>query len=184
MPDGNSRRVSWDERGLLGKGRFAGQNSGRFAGEHAIAAVALLSGLAGVIHASVIAEHFTESTLFGAFFAAAAAFQLLWAAAILTWPRRHLLRLGAMGNAVIVLIWLASRTVGLPVGPEPWSSEALTLLDVMATIFESGVVLLVVWRRSKPLPVEDVLIRRLDARFRSFAVVLLVITLTVIVRGH
>jgi hypothetical protein len=46
-------------------------------------------------------------------------------AAILTMPRRHLLRLGVIGNAVIVLIWLASRTVGLPVGPAQWSSEAL-----------------------------------------------------------
>jgi hypothetical protein len=156
----------------------------RFAGEHSVAAVALLSGAAGVIHASVIVEHFTESTLFGVFFAVAAAFQLLWAAAILTWPRRYLLGLGAIGNAVIVLIWLASRTVGLPVGPEPWTTEAPTLPDLMATTFECGVVLLGGWLRSKPLPVEDVLIRRLDARFRVFAVVLLVVTLAAIVRGH
>jgi hypothetical protein len=118
------------------------------------------------------------------FFTGATVFQLLWAATVLTWPRRGLLILGSAGNAAIILVWLASRTVGLPVGPEPWTREAITFLDLLATIFEGGVVLLAVLLRSKPLPIEDVLIRRLGFRFRAFSAVLLVVTLGAIMQGH
>lgn len=118
------------------------------------------------------------------FFAVAAVFQLLWAASVLTWPRHRLLVVGATGNAAIMLVWLASRTVGLPVGPEPWTREAITFLDLLATIFEGGVVLLAASLRSKALPVKDVLIRNLGLRLLAFAVVLSAVTLGAILRGH
>ncbi len=153
-------------------------------GEESVAAAALLAGAAGVIHASVIEEHFKEATLFGIFFAVAAVFQLLWAASVLTWPRRRLLAVGAAGNAAIMLVWFASRTVGLPIGPEPWTREAITFLDLLATIFEGGVVLLAASLRSKPLPVKDVLIRNLGVRFLAFSVGLSVVTLGAILRSH
>jgi hypothetical protein len=118
------------------------------------------------------------------FFTAAAALQLLWAAAVLTWPRRRLLVMGATGNAAVIFIWLASRTVGLPVGPEPWTREAITFPDMLATVFEGGVVLLAVLLRSNTMPIEDVLISRLSFRFRVFTVVLSVMTLGAILQGH
>ena len=89
-----------------------------------------------------------------------------------------------MGNAAVIFIWLASRTVGLPVGPEPWTREAITLPDLLATIFEGGVVLLAALLRSDPLPIEDVSISRLRFRFRVFMIVLSVMTLGAILQGH
>ncbi|HZJ49513.1 MAG TPA: hypothetical protein VFF07_01380 [Actinomycetota bacterium] len=149
-----------------------------------VAGAAMLAGAASIIHASVIGEHFGESILFGLFFAVATAFQLLWAPAALTWPRRGLLIVGAAGNAAIMLVWLASRSVGLPVGPEPWSRETVALPDLLATIFEGGVVLLVASLRSMPPLQGEVLIRRLGLRFRAFAVVLFVFTVFAVLRGH
>lgn len=151
--------------------------------EESVAAAALLAGAAGVIHASVILEHFGESISTGVFFVAATAFQLLWAAAVLTWPRRGLLGAGAAGNAAIMLVWVASRTVGLPVGPEPWTREAVAFPDLLATFLEGGVVLLVASLRAKPLPIHEVLFRSLDVRFWAFVLGLSVITLVAALRG-
>jgi hypothetical protein len=91
---------------------------------------------AGGIHAAVAPEHFRESLAFGVFFAVLTAAQ--WVAAWL-WLRRPTLRaahLIAWGSASVVILWVASRTAGLPVGPEPWRPERLSQADLLATCFE------------------------------------------------
>jgi hypothetical protein len=96
---------------------------------------------AAVVHASVIGEHFQESWVYGAFFVAATLAQLAWALAVLRRPAWPLLVVGAVGNGLVVVLWLVTRTVGLPVGPEPGVPEPVGAPDVLATACELVVVL-------------------------------------------
>jgi hypothetical protein len=95
-----------------------------------------LSAAAAAIHFSVLKAHFDEAAIFGVFFGTVATLQLLWALLVMVSPNRLLLQLGAWGNAVVALVWIMSRVVGVPFGPHPWEAEPLTFLDGAATAFE------------------------------------------------
>lgn len=99
--------------------------------------LAAASVMAGLIHAAVTPEHLVEAWVFGAFFALAAGFQLGWAIAVIVRPSPGVYATGALANMALIAIWLASRTTGLPVGPEPWAAEAVGLADVSATMLEA-----------------------------------------------
>lgn len=103
--------------------------------------LATLSLGAAAIHFAVIAEHFDEYWLLGVFFVVTAWLQALWALAVVVRRERSLLLGGAFGNALIVFVWILSRTSGLPFGPEAGEAEAAGLADVVATAFESLIVL-------------------------------------------
>ncbi|HEV3473912.1 MAG TPA: hypothetical protein VG602_00890 [Actinomycetota bacterium] len=111
--------------------------------------VALLSLGAAAVHTFVIQSHFAEYWLFGVFFLVLALLQAVWAVTLMVRPIRRLLIWGAVGNAIVVGLWLVTRTVGLPLGPEPGSPEAVGFIDGAATAFE---VLLVagVWALLRP----------------------------------
>ena len=98
-----------------------------------------LSWAAAIIHAVVIPAHFREWWLFGVFFVVVAAFQLAWGARAYTRPRPWLLRGGALVNVAVAAVWVVSRTVGVPAGPEPWEREAVGFIDVMATLDELAI---------------------------------------------
>ena len=102
--------------------------------------LAVCSAGAAVIHASVCSEHFHEFFAFGVFFVFAAALQAVWAVLICLRPTRALLLVGAAGNVFVVLLWSVSRTFGLPIGPEIWHPEAVSTLDVIATLLEAALV--------------------------------------------
>jgi hypothetical protein len=111
----------------------------------------VLSLGAGLIHASVMLSHFREWWLFGLFFALVTPLQVLFAY-LVTRPgvSREILWIGAVGNLAIPLVWLLSRTSGLPLGPDPWEAEAVHLPDVVATLDELTVfVLLMVMLRPR-----------------------------------
>ena len=95
---------------------------------------------AGAIHAFVVDEHLHESIAFGVFFILAAAFQVGWGLELVRRPTRRLLIAGAIVNSIVVLVWIASRTVGLPIGPEAGTPEAVGLADAVSTIFEAAIV--------------------------------------------
>lgn len=98
---------------------------------------AALSLAAALIHASVIAAHFQEYWLFGIFFASTAVFQLVWAGAV--WggaPGTSLLVGGALANVAIAGLWLYSRVIGLPFGPEAGETEPIGIHDALATLAE------------------------------------------------
>ncbi|MDP9295622.1 MAG: hypothetical protein M3O88_02855 [Actinomycetota bacterium] len=100
-----------------------------------------LSAAAASIHAAVLQEHLAEFALFGVFFALSALYQALWAIALLGWgPSRSLLRWSVLVNGGIVVLWVASRTIGLPLGPDAGTSEAIGAIDVLATIYEVALV--------------------------------------------
>jgi hypothetical protein len=113
----------------------------------AIRAAAALSFTAALIHAShasVAPARFDEYWGVTAFFVVVAALQLAWAGiAGLGAVNRRTLALGALGNLAVALIWLASRTVGIPIGPEAGEVEGVGLHDSLATLDELAIATLV-----------------------------------------
>jgi signal transduction histidine kinase len=91
---------------------------------------------AAVVHADVISGHFQVSALYGWFFVLSALAQLAWGLMVVRHPDRALLVTGAIGNGLIVVLWLVTRTSGLPIGPTPWQAESVGAFDVLATVLE------------------------------------------------
>jgi hypothetical protein len=131
-----------------------------------LGAIAALSAGAAAIHFAVMFEHFTEYSLYGVFFLILAWAQLVWPIAgialpFLTWsqgkarPQRFpagwsrsgltplaarrmavWLWLGIVGNVGVVAVYFASRSIGLPIGPDTTSVETWGGLDLVCTIEE------------------------------------------------
>ena len=74
---------------------------------------------AAVIHLAVIEEHLAEYVPFGIAFALLAIFQLAWPLAYLPRPTRALALAAVVINLGAVVVWVWSRSWGLPIGPEP-----------------------------------------------------------------
>jgi hypothetical protein len=113
--------------------------------------VATLSLLAGLIHLWVMPEHFQEWWGYGTFFMVAALAQVVYVPLLLRWPNRSVLLLGIAGNSVIVLLYLFTRVVGVPLfGPEAGEVEGVGIIDVCATFSEAAIVValgvLLLWR--------------------------------------
>jgi hypothetical protein len=101
-----------------------------------LGALAALSVGAAAIHFAVVFEHFVEYTLYGAFFLVISWAQLIWPAVLLWRPSRLWLWLGIAGNAAIIAVYVASRTVGLPFGPDLHNTESVGALDVVSCALE------------------------------------------------
>jgi hypothetical protein len=112
------------------------------------ARTALLAGTiaflvcAAMIHLAVVGPHLAESTLYAVFFVGVAIAQLVAAMALTMVRHRRLVLAIAVGNAIVIVVWALSRTVGLPIGPTPGVAESVSLPDVLATIAEAAIVAL------------------------------------------
>jgi hypothetical protein len=103
-------------------------------------AAAALSLVAALIHLWVLPEHFEEWWGYGAFFLVAGAAQLLYVPLLLRWPTRVVLLVGIAGNLAIVVLYLLTRTVGIPLfGPEAGQVERVGFADVCATTSELSI---------------------------------------------
>jgi hypothetical protein len=112
--------------------------------------VAALSLFAALIHLWVMPEHFAEWWGYGTFFLMAAVAQVVYILLVLRWPNRSVLLLGIAGNSAIVLLYLFTRVVGIPLlGPEAGEVEGVGIIDVCATSSEAAIVValgvLVLW---------------------------------------
>jgi hypothetical protein len=105
---------------------------------------------AAAIHFAVISEHFDEYWLFGLFFLGSGAAQLLWATGVVFRPERAVVAIGVFGNAAIIVLWVASRTAGLPLGPDAGSADAVGIADVAASALEGIIVATTVWYLARP----------------------------------
>jgi hypothetical protein len=106
-----------------------------------LGALAALSVGAAAIHFAVIFEHFDEYSLYGVFFLVLAWAQLVWPAVLvaLSLAARWLaawLWLGIVGNAIVLVIYFSSRSIGLPIGPDTKTVEAWGGLDLVCSIEE------------------------------------------------
>jgi hypothetical protein len=99
-------------------------------------ALAALSVVAGAIHFAVVPEHLGEWPAAGVFFVGLGAFQVLWALACLVRPSSRLAWAGVVVNALTVLLWAWSRTLGLPFAPEPGEIEPIGVPDVISSGLE------------------------------------------------
>ena len=124
-------------------------------------AIALCSIIAAAVHLSVIDDHFHEAVLYGTFFLLLTAGQFAFAAWILWRPSRALFLAGAAASLAIVLLWLATRTTGIPLGPAAGETEPVGRLDLTASAAELAITLLCIaalraWqaapRRASALP--------------------------------
>src|SRR5215218_2252165 len=96
-------------------------------------------------------EHFEEWWGYGTFFLVAAVAQVVYVPLLLRWPNRSVLLLGIVGNSAIVLLYLFTRVVGVPLfGPEAGEVEGVGIIDVCATSSEATIVValgvLLLWR--------------------------------------
>lgn len=76
------------------------------------------SSAAGVAHIVTVPSHYTWWPASGAFFAMLGIVQLLLAAILLRgWPSHRLVLAALWGTVGVILVYVASRTVGLPMEP-------------------------------------------------------------------
>ncbi len=124
---------------------------------------ATVSAAVGAIHLSVAPEHLGHWWVYGWFFVVVGVFQIGFAAVILRRPSARVALAGIVANVLVVLVYVASRTVGLPIapmegaagagdghaqegghGPGAWHPEAVGMLDLAATAGEVVVVAMLV----------------------------------------
>ncbi len=110
---------------------------GSLGSKFALYASAGLSLSAALIHLRVMSEHLAEWWGYGVFFLLVALAQGLYGVALLRWPRRPLMLAGMAGNLAIVVLYIGTRTAGVPfLGPDAWTPEGVGTLDLTAVAIE------------------------------------------------
>lgn len=98
----------------------------------------LVIGLAGLIHLSLMREHFAEQILYGLIFTALAIFQLTLAFLLAGWPGPAVYRVGIWGSGLIVLVYVVTRLIPLPGASVPEEVDApgiaVTSLELVAVL--------------------------------------------------
>ncbi len=94
----------------------------------------LAGGLIGVaaIHAAVVPQHLEEWTAAGVFFVLMTLAELSLAVAVVLFRRPMVFLACAASSVGSLLLWLFSRTIGIPFGPNPGVAESAGLADVAA----------------------------------------------------
>ncbi|GAA5128746.1 hypothetical protein [Haloechinothrix salitolerans] len=100
---------------------------------------------AGGVHIAVVPNHWQEWQLSGVFFAGLAAFQLIWAAVVIRWPRPAILGFGLIANLGAMILWGVSRAWGLPFGPHAGIPETVGAPGVLTMMLEVSVLLGLTW---------------------------------------
>lgn len=103
-------------------------------------AAAVLSLAVAMIHLWTALGYFEVWWGYGTFFLGAAAAQGLFSVALLRWPGRVFSLAGIFGNLSIIMIYVLSRTSGVPFGPHAGRAEEAGVLDMSATGIELMIV--------------------------------------------
>ncbi|GAA4352928.1 hypothetical protein GCM10023145_18800 [Angustibacter luteus] len=106
---------------------------------------ALATAAAGAIHFAVAGEHFHEWWVFGVFFLVLAVAQAVLAVRFWALPEARVAAMTAAVNLTTVLLWVASRTTGLPIGPEAGSPEAWGVTDGVCAALEVAAAVAAGW---------------------------------------
>lgn len=111
-----------------------------------ILGAAALSFGAAAIHFAAVGPHLEEFAPYAYAFAILGVAQVVLGVGLVRgWPRT--VELSIVVSLAVVAVWVVSRTVGLPFGPEPWHSEEIGIADIVASAFEIGLVALLAVRR-------------------------------------
>jgi len=105
-----------------------------------VAAVVFIDGL---IHIGAAVDHYREFPLYTLVFAVLATVQMSWAAMILRRPSRPVLLSGCAFTVSVVGLWVASRTIGVPIAPQAWVPETVGVADLVETVGEIATVVAV-----------------------------------------
>jgi hypothetical protein len=105
-----------------------------------IALVAALSGVAASIHLAVTPEHLAEWWGYGAFFALTAVGECALVVLLALRPRAWVLHAGIWGSLATALMYLVSRTSGIPLGPAAGVVEPVDWQGLAATAAEAATV--------------------------------------------
>ena len=105
----------------------------RAAARFALAAAAVG---AGAIHLAFAPEHVQEYLPLGIGFIAAGVLQLGWAVALVVRDSSRWLLVGGVLSLAFVAVYLMSRTVGLPLGPDAFEAEPFGLSDLICCALE------------------------------------------------
>src|SRR5436190_11911720 len=103
-------------------------------------AIAVASLGAAAIHAAAAVTDAEEGALTLAFFVAVAVCQAVWGLRALAGASRTWLVLGAFGNLAVLAVWIASRTVGLPIGEAAEAALPAGFSDSVASALEALIV--------------------------------------------
>jgi hypothetical protein len=112
--------------------------------DDAVLITCALSWAAGVIHVVAAIGHLSEYVPYAVAFELLASAQLVWGFALYRAPSARPLSAGAIVNVLVVAVWIASRTSGLPIGPEAWRAEDIGALDAICSADEVVLALLAV----------------------------------------
>jgi hypothetical protein len=117
-----------------------------------VGAVVALAGSAAV-HATVIGEHLEEWPVAGSFFVIITLTESLLAlAVIVAWSQPTAIAIVLTSTGTVV-VWLASRTVGLPFGPAEFRAvEAVGTPDLACCVLELAAAILVAPWAFRPWP--------------------------------
>ncbi|EMY33906.1 hypothetical protein D477_012535 [Arthrobacter crystallopoietes BAB-32] len=107
--------------------------------------IAALAGSA-IIHFAIVPEHLAEWRLAGVFFFELGLAQLTAAVAVAVSTGRGSLYAAAALSAIPLGVWAVSRTVGLPLGPEPGVPEPLGAADLTVALLEAACLAVVLAR--------------------------------------
>ena len=115
-------------------------------------AIVLAAALAGaaLIHAAVVPEHLEQWTMSGVFFTLLASAEALLAALVILEPTRLVLGSAVAASVVPLLLWVLSRSVGLPLGPTPGVPEQVGLADLACGALEVLTLVLAVGLLTSP----------------------------------
>lgn len=104
-----------------------------------------LTVVAASMHAWAMPEHFGEWWGYGVFFLLVAAAQGFYGVALLRRAGPSLFLLGIAGNLAVVVLYIVTRTVGIPFfGPHAGVVEELGVLGLSATVIEVTLVIALV----------------------------------------
>jgi hypothetical protein len=103
-------------------------------------AVAILCGVAAGIHLGVAPQRFAEWWAYGGFFVLAAVGGCTLVALLALRPRAWVIQAGIWASLATILLYLVSRTSGIPLGPATGVVEPVELPGLAATVAESALV--------------------------------------------
>jgi len=97
----------------------------------------VLAGSLGIIHLLATPLYFGQWLGYGMVFVAIAVLQVMYSMVLaVNPPNRIYLWAGIAGNALIVAVWLVTRTVGVPMGPMAGEVLPIGFLDGLAQALE------------------------------------------------